>query len=170
MNKSALVAVAAALAIPAAWGAITTSPEYAPTGTHLQSGTPSCSPDGFIVRCSTYELAGVGNTNASASLEVTYIATVICTNPAGNVAPGQTKPANTRTSTGDLAPKNGRLTVPALSSTSDKTYIEGLLMANTTCPNIKWTKSVQPDSLTVMGYTYTLHFYGYDGNYIVITG
>jgi hypothetical protein len=60
-------------AIPTvALGATTFNPAAAPQGTHVQRGTPSCSLSGLNVSCSSYELAGVGNTNAQANLSATY--------------------------------------------------------------------------------------------------
>src|SRR5215204_6466128 len=42
-------------------------PAAAPTGTHVQTGTPSCSfvPGTQDITCDPYELAGVGNNDAS---------------------------------------------------------------------------------------------------------
>jgi hypothetical protein len=162
-------AFVAALAVPAAWAATTIDPSAAPNGTHVQSGTPMCTESGFTVTCSSYDLAGVGNKNATANLSVTYSGTVICTNPAGNVAPGQTQYPTIPTSTGSLQPKNGRLTVPELTSAS-QADIEAALIQNTSCPNRKWTKSVQAGSIAIVGYTYTLTFAGYKSPYITITG
>jgi hypothetical protein len=159
----------AALAVPAAWAATTIDPSAAPNGTHVQSGTPTCTESGFTVTCSSYDLAGVGNKNATANLSVTYSGTVLCTNPAGNVAPGQTEYPSIPTSTGSLQPKNGRLTVPELTSAT-QSQIEAALMQNTSCPNRKWTKSVQSGSIAIVGFTYTLTFQGYQSPYITITG
>jgi hypothetical protein len=162
-------AFVAALAVPAAWAATTFDESAAPTGTHVQSGTPTCTESGFTVTCSSYDLAGVGNKNATANLSVTYSGTVLCTNPAGNVAPGQTEYPSIPTSTGAIQPKNGRLTVPELTSAT-QSQIEAALMENTSCPNRKWTKSVQAGSIAIVGYTYTLTFAGYKTPYITITG
>lgn len=168
MKNVALLTLAAALAAPAAWATTTYNGAYAPNGTHVQSGTPSCQVDGFIVTCSSYELAGVGNKNASATLSVTYSGTVLCKNPGGNIAPGQTQNPTIPTSTGELVPKNGRLAVPSLTSATQAS-IETALMQNTSCPNTQWTKSVKSGSITLVGYTYTLTFAGYNGAYITIT-
>jgi hypothetical protein len=171
MKQLALMTFAAALAAPAAWaGAPVFNSANAPNGTHVQSGTPSCSESGYVVTCSTYDLAGVGNADATANLSTTYSGTVLCTNPAGNVAPGQTKYPTLNVSSGRLSPKNGRLTIPSLASTSDTATIEAALMENTKCPNRQWTKSVQPDSVELVGYTYTVTFKGYSGAYLTISG
>jgi len=169
MKNSMSWAFVAALAVPAAWAATTIDPSAAPNGTHVQSGTPSCQESGFTVTCSSYDLAGVGNKNATANLSVTYSGTVLCTNPAGNVAPGQTQNPTIPKSTGSLQPKNGRLTVPELTSAS-QADIETALLQNTSCPNRKWTRSVQAGSIAIVGFTYTLTFQGFQSPYITITG
>jgi hypothetical protein len=172
MNKSALLAFAAVLALPAAWaGDPQIDSTQAPTGTHLQSGTIGCTPEGLTVTCSAYELAGVGNTNATAKLTATYIGTVICTNHGDNVAPGQTQPKQTGTTVPNLRAKNGRLTVPVLVSDSSLSTISTGLMENTSCPNDRnWKKSVDTNTIRMIGYTYTLKFDGYTSAYITISG
>jgi len=162
-------AFVAALVVPAAWAATTINPSAAPNGTHVQSGTPMCTESGSTVTCSSFDVAGVGNKNATANLSVTYSGTVLCTNPAGNVAPGQTQNPTIPTSTGSLQPKNGRLTDPELTSAS-QSDIEAALLQNTSCPNRKWTKSVQAGSIAIVGFTYTLTFAGFQSPYITITG
>jgi len=169
MKNLAPLALATALAIPSAWAATVFNDAAAPNGTHVQSGTPTCQESGFTVTCSSYDLAGVGHTNATANLSVTYSGTVLCTNPAGNVAPGQTKYPSIPTSSGAIQPKNGRMTVPVLVS-ADQATIEAALMENTSCPNRKWTKSVQAGTIAIVGYTYTLTFAGYNSAYITISG
>ena len=79
--------LAAVIAFSAAASAGTVvNPANAPQGTHVQRGTPGCtvSPN-LNVSCSSFELAGVGNTNAQASLSATYTATVVCINGGGNI-------------------------------------------------------------------------------------
>lgn len=171
MKQLAFMTLTAALAAPLAWAATPTfNSANAPNGTHVQAGTPDCTASGFVVNCSSYDLAGVGNKDATAKLSVTYSGTVICTNPAGNVAPGQTKFPTLDTSSGTISPKNGKMTVPSVSSTTDRATIETALMQNTKCPNTKWSKSVDPDSIALVGWTYTLTFKGFSGAYITISG
>jgi hypothetical protein len=169
MRNSMSWAFVAALAVPAAWAATTIDPSAAPNGTHVQSGTPGCTESGFTVTCNSFDLAGVGNKDATANLVVTYTGTVLCINPAGNVAPGQTQNPMIPETTGKLEPKNGRLTVPELTSAT-QTEIENALMLNTKCPNRKWTKSVQTDTIAIVGFTYTVTFTGFKTPYITITG
>lgn len=138
----------------------------APSGTHLQTGSISCSSNGTTVTCSTYELAGVGHANAVATLDASYAATVTCTNKGGKLVPVKTQTTTSSSSGALTSDKNGRLTVPSLTSTAPSTQ-EFLDAA--TCPNGNWTKNVS-GSVELVGFTYTLHFVGYTGNYITITG
>jgi hypothetical protein len=157
------------LAAQPALAAINTTfnPAAAPTGTHVQTGSPSCSVSGLTVNCSTYELAGVGNANATGSLVANYTGTVVCRNAGGNLSDGQHQGTFTASSTtGSLSPKNGRLTVPALSSTPPT---PAQFIAQQTCPNPNWTPELQ-GPITLSSFTYTLHFAGFTGDFITITG
>src|SRR5215218_8327233 len=93
MRRIGIIAVLSLLvtafaAVPAlATGEPVFNAAAAPQGTHVQTGTPSCS---FVegtqnVTCSSFELAGVGNVDATATLVATYTATVDCRNKGGNV-------------------------------------------------------------------------------------
>jgi hypothetical protein len=158
-----------ALFAAAAWAVQTTTfnPANAPTGTHVQTGSPSCTVSGLNVSCSSYELAGVGNANATGNLSVTYSATVVCINAGGNPSDGQHQGTFTAAnSTGSLSPKNGRLTVPSLSVTAPT---EQQFLAQQTCPNPNWTPTI-PGGITLSNFRYTLTFAGFSGPYITITG
>jgi hypothetical protein len=39
-----------------------------------------------------------------------------------------------------------------------------------TCPNGNWTKELLDGSVALSSFTYTLHFTGFTGNYVTITG
>jgi hypothetical protein len=165
--------IAAALGIVAAistvaLAATTINSAAAPTGTHLQTGTIGCSVSGGVVTCSPYELAGVGNADATVTLEATYSATVQCRNHGGQIVEVKSQTETAPTSTGRLRPKNGRLDVPELSSgpvPSDADFEK-----NATCPNGNWTKETQESTIALSSFTYTLHFTGFTGDYITITG
>jgi hypothetical protein len=152
--------------------AITTTinPEAAPTGTHLQTGTIGCSVDPVtqLVSCTEFELAGVGNANAVGTLSTTYSATVQCRNHGGQIVEVKSQVTTVPASTGNLAPKNGRLTVTALSSSPVPTAAE--FEAQATCPNRNWTKELLGGTIELSSFTYTLHFVGFTGDYITITG
>jgi hypothetical protein len=156
----------------AAWATSTTTinPANAPTGTHLQTGTIGCSVNATtqLVTCNTFELAGVGGANATGSLATTYTATVNCTNKGGMLVPVQGSVQTAPTSTGSLSPKNGRLTVPSLSSSPVPTAAD--FEAAATCPNGNWTKATDTSTITLSSFTYKLTFAGFSGPYITITG
>ena len=144
----------------------TIDPTAAPTGTHLQTGTIGCSGDPVI--CTAFELAGVGNANAKATLSTTYTATVQCRNHGNQIVEVKSQVKTVPATTGNLAPKNGRLTVAALSSSPVPTAAQ--FEAQATCPNGNWTKELLGGTITLSSFTYTLHFFGFTGNYIRITG
>lgn len=152
----------------AAFAATTINPAAAPTGTHLQSGSISCVLSGGVVTCSSYELAGVGNANAQASLTATYTATVQCRNHGGQIVEVKSQVRGATVTTGALEPKNGRLRVPSLTSSPAPT--DEQFEASATCPNGNWTKETLTDTIALSSFTYTLHFVGFTGDYITITG
>lgn len=162
----------AVIAFSAAASAATTiNPANAPTGTHFSAGTAAtCSVDSStqLVTCSSYQLAGVGNSNATGSLDTTYSATVDCTNNGGMTVPVKSSVQTAPTTTGSLSPKNGKLTVPSLNSSPVPTAAQ--FEAAATCPNPNWTKSVRGGTITLSSFTYTLTFAGFTGPFITITG
>ena len=172
--KKGFVAVAALVGAIAAISTValattTINSANAPTGTHLQSGTTGCSVDSSsLVTCNTFELAGVGNSNATGSLAATYSATVDCTNNGGKLVPVKSTTQTAPTTTGSLSPKNGKLTVPSLNSGPVPTAAQ--FEAAATCPNGNWTKSLAGGSVTLSSFTYTLTFTGFSAPYITITG
>lgn len=161
---------ALATGMTAAQAATTINPAAAPTGTHLQTGSIGCSvdPTTELVTCSGFELAGVGNANATATLTATYTATVQCRNHGGQIVEVKSQVTTAPTSTGSLSPKNGRLTVPELTSGPVPTAED--FIAKATCPNGNWTKELLGNTITLSSFTYTLHFAGFTGDYITITG
>jgi hypothetical protein len=169
----AIVVVALALVmvpISAQAATLTVNFNNAPQGTHFVTGTPtpSCSVTGLVVSCNSYELAGVGNTNATAALTVTYSATVQCRNHGGQIVEVHSQTTSVSSSTGQLEPKNGRLLVPALSSAPAPTAEEFEALA--TCPNPNWTAEILAGSITLTSFTYTLTFAGFTEPAIMITG
>jgi len=167
----AVLGVVAALlvAVAAASSTTTFNAANAPTGTHVLSGTPSCSVgSNNLVTCSSYELAGVGNANATGSLDATYTATVQCRNHGGQIVEVKSQAESAPTTTGSLSPKNGKLTVPSLNS--GPVPSAGDFEAMATCPNGNWTKELESGTVTLQSFTYTLTFAGFSGPYITITG
>jgi hypothetical protein len=149
---------------------VTPNAGAAPTGTHLQTGTIGCSVDSStgLVTCSAYELAGVGNSDATATLNATYTATVQCRNHGGQIVDVKSQAKSAPTTTGKLRAKNGRLDVPAL--TSGPVPSASAFESQATCPNGNWTKELLDGTVTLSSFTYTLQFTGFTGFYITITG
>jgi hypothetical protein len=161
------LALTAALAGPAAWGE--TIYTNGPSGAHYANGyaEPVCTVDATLdVSCTGTIIGGVGNTNATALLSVTYSGTVQCRNHGGQIVDVKTQTTEA-TSSGTLRPsKNGQLTVPPLSATAP-TAKE--LTDKAVCPNGNWTKELL-NGPTLTGYVYTLTFAGYTQPFISIVG
>lgn len=143
----------------------------APNGTHFQARTSAtCAVTaGPTVTCSSYELAGVGNANASAALAAAYAAIVDCRNHGKQVVEVKAQAKSAAVSTGLLEPKNGRLLVPAL-STAGQVPSASSFTATAVCPNGNWTKELRNGTITLTSFTYTLTFVGFSQPYIRITG
>ena len=97
-------------------------------------GTPTCTDIGTQVQCSG-KVAGLGGTTFQINVSAPGTASVTCTNPAGNVAPGQSF-STTATGTGgpQPTPRNGQASFTISSATP--TAPPG------SCPNPKWTATV----------------------------
>src|SRR5437870_3939591 len=138
----------------------------APTGAHFAAGTSAtCTTTGANVACSSYQVAGVGNANASASLSASYTANVTCSNSGtnkNNDVESQATSFSTTNSTGNLNPKNGKLTVPPLSTTAPTSPPAG------SCPNGNWTAAFATGSPTLVSYSYTLTFAGFSGAWLTL--
>jgi hypothetical protein len=111
-----------------------------PAGASAQSGhfvgTPTCTDIGTQVQCSG-KVAGLGGTTFTITVEADGIASVECTNPGGNVAPGQDTAVNVSGSSGPLAtPRNGQFRF-SLTSTDPEP-----LPPTPTWPNNQWTPNI----------------------------
>jgi hypothetical protein len=141
----------------------------APQGAHYRqgSGEPVCTVTGLIVSCTGTEIGGVGNTDATLLLDVSYTATVRCRNRGGNIVDVKTQ-TTTAISSDDLTDvRNGTLFVSAVSSSSPTT--QSFLDA-ATCPNGNWTKLLLEGTPDVSSFTYTLTFDGFTQPAISVTG
>lgn len=97
-------------------------------------GTPTCTDLGTTLRC-TGKVAGLGGTTFEITVSASGTATVECTNPAGNVAPGQQFSTTASGGTGEIpTPRNGsfRFTVSSVAPTAPAG----------SCPNPQWTAEV----------------------------
>jgi hypothetical protein len=111
-----------------------------PAGASAQSGhfvgTPTCTDIGTQVQCSG-KVAGLGGTTFTITVEADGIASVECTNPGGNVAPGQDTAVNVSGSSGPLAtPRNGQFRFSLTSADPEP------LPPTPTCPNNQWTPNI----------------------------
>ena len=97
-------------------------------------GTPTCTDEGTTVECKG-KVAGLGGTTFTISVTAPGMASVECTNPGGNVAPGQNFNTTVAGSSGPFAtPRNGQFRFTVESDTP--TAPPG------SCPNDMWTAEV----------------------------
>ena len=97
-------------------------------------GTQTCTDIGTQVQCSG-KVAGLGGTTFTITVEAQGTASVTCTNPAGNVAPGQSFTTTVTGTSGPFrTPRNGqaRYTVTSDAPTAPAG----------SCPNPRWTATV----------------------------
>jgi hypothetical protein len=159
LASAALAAVSPGTYLP------TIDPANAPSGAHLQTGSIFCTVAADLsVTCSSYELSGVGHTNADVSLSANYTAIIDCFNPGTN--PNNPIESHVGTYSPEdsdalTSSKNGRLRVPS----------ESVSFANAPvgCPNANWTPVVREGSVQLLNFSYTLTFEGFTSPYIVIS-
>jgi hypothetical protein len=97
-------------------------------------GTPTCTDEGTTLDCRG-KVAGLGGTTFEITVTAPGTASVECTNPAGNVAPGQAFETTAAGTSGPLAtPRNGqfRFTVETVTPSAPPG----------SCPNPMWTATV----------------------------
>jgi hypothetical protein len=122
--------VAAALAFPVA--------ASAQSGHFVTGGgnAPSCTDQGTTVLC-TGKVAGLGGTTFEITIDAVGIASVECTNPGGNVAPGQDTTVATEGTTGTQpTPRNGQFQFNVATLDPEP------LPPTPTCPNNQWTPNI----------------------------
>jgi hypothetical protein len=146
----AVLATAAALVLVSAGPAMAANP-------HFLSG-PTFSLQGDTVTA-TGSVAGLGNQNVDVVLTVQASVTVLCQNPAGNIAPGQTKSFSDSATQSNLQVENGRLnfTISATAAPAGSDLTGA-------CPNRKWTPIA--DDVTV--HSATLEIIQPSGSGIVV--
>ena len=97
-------------------------------------GTPTCTDEGTTVECSG-KVAGLGGTTFEITVTAPGTASVECTNPGGNVAPGQSFTTTVAGTSGPLAtPRNGQFRFTVESDTPSA--------PPGSCPNPMWTATV----------------------------
>jgi hypothetical protein len=142
--KRLIIALAAVIAL---FG-LTAAPAYAQSGHFIENGAgaPVCTDEGTTVKC-TGKVAGLGGTTFEITIEADGIASVECTNPGGNVAPGQDTAVTVAGTTGPLpTPRNGAFVFTIQTDDPEP------LPPTPTCPNNQWT----PDIVDVTFTTATL--------------
>jgi hypothetical protein len=139
-----IIALAAVIALLG----LTAAPAYAQSGHFIEGGgnAPECTDEGTTVEC-TGKVAGLGGTTFEITIEADGIASVECTNPGGNVAPGQDTAVTVEGGTGPLpTPRNGQFVFTIETDDPEP------LPPTPTCPNNQWT----PDIVDVAFTTATL--------------
>jgi hypothetical protein len=97
-------------------------------------GTPTCTDEGTTVECQG-KVAGLGGTTFEITVTAPGTASVECTNPGGNVAPGQSFTTTVAGTSGPLAtPRNGQFRFTVESDTPSA--------PPGSCPNPMWTATV----------------------------
>jgi hypothetical protein len=98
--------------------------------------TQTCTDEGTTVECSG-KVAGLGGTTFEITVEADGIASVECTNPGGNVAPGQDTAVTVAGTTEPLpTPRNGQFRYTLATDDPEP------LPPTPTCPNAQWTPDI----------------------------
>ena len=84
----------------------------------------------------TGNVSGLGNENLTATISATGVGDVTCTNPAGNVAPGQQTSVTTSGTQSNIEVKNGRATFNV--TTAEPASPNPAVV----CPNRKWSATI----------------------------
>ena len=110
----------------------------AQSGHFLTGGgnAPTCTDEGTTVACEG-KVAGLGGTTFEITIAAEGIASVECTNPGGNVAPGQdTAVTVAGTTDPQPTPRNGQFRFNIESDDPEP------LPPTPTCPNNQWTPNI----------------------------
>jgi hypothetical protein len=125
------------------------APAASAASPHFMKSVPQCHVSGLTVTCDRSVIAGVGNLDAQADLVVNVSAHVDCRNHGGQIVEAHEASVSSSSSTGQLEPKNGKLTVPQLSASGSSSP------SSFPCPNPNWTAEV---SNVQLSWTYTIWF------------
>jgi hypothetical protein len=120
---------------------------------HFVTGpTFTLNPNGTVT--STGSIAGLGNQDITVVLEASLLVTTQCRNPAGKVAPGQTKTVQVSGEQTDIRPENGRAHFNVTTTAPT--------VGPDVCPNPKWDPQIT--GAVVQSVTLTV----YQGGQIVL--
>jgi hypothetical protein len=132
MRKLLLLAAVCAVAVFAFPAVASAQSGHFVTG---GGNAPECVDIGTQLRCSG-KVAGLGGTTFEITVATTGTAIVECTNPGGNVAPGQDTEITATASTGPQpTPRNGQFNFTL-------TTVTPTVPNFPTCPNPQWTATV----------------------------
>jgi len=125
------------------------------------AGAPECFDIGLQVRC-TGKVAGLGGTTFEITVVATGIATVVCHNPAGHIAPGQDTSVTVSGTTTPLpTPRNGQYVFMITTNSPAP------LPPTPTCPNDMWTPEITDVTFTTA--TLSLYENGSLSDQVVVT-
>ena len=150
-----IMAIVVALGFPSA--------AFAQSGHFLTGGgnAPRCTDTGLTVTC-TGKVAGLGGTTFEIQVAANGIASVECTNPGGNVAPGQDTAVAVAGSSGPLpTPRNGQYRFSVMTNQPPP------VPNYPTCPNPQWTANIVDVSFTTA--TLTLFENGLLSDQVTVT-
>lgn len=149
-------------------GLVAAQGSCAPSGAHVQSGTQEChcNTDGSIT-CSSFQVCGVGNTNANVDANSAYSATVQCRNKGGQIVDVKSQDINISKPVNNIRAKNGCLTIPEITTGPAPTATQFENQA--TCPNKNWSKQLLGGTI-VDNYSYAVTFVGFSCSYVTFSG
>jgi hypothetical protein len=135
MRRIAIAVTACAVLVGLSFGA---SPAGAQSGHFITGGgnAPECTDIGTQVTCDG-KVAGLGGTTFEITIAAAGIASVECTNPGGNVAPGQDTAVDVAGTTDPQpTPRNGQAQFTVTTDDPEP------LPPTPTCPNDQWTPDI----------------------------
>jgi hypothetical protein len=109
---------------------------FAQSGHFIENGAgaPTCIDTGTTLQC-TGKVAGLAGETFTILVSASGTATVACTNPGGNVSPGQATSVTASGSVSGLTPQNGQFVYTLTTATPTVPNFP-------TCPNPGWTATV----------------------------
>jgi hypothetical protein len=160
MRKLGIIAVLSLMALAiAAVPALAAKPGTGSTSgnPHYVGPAPTILVDGNTATLSSgAKIAGIGSDPVTFLLTVQGFVTTTCSNPAGNVAPGQNSSFNLPGTPVTVDPdQTGTLTVPEGISASGPAVGTVLTQQQAGCPNRKWTGTVATSTITSAALTVT---------------
>jgi hypothetical protein len=134
------------------------APKSTTSGVHFQGPAPTlnCPTGSDTCTVNSFTLAGLGSGTGTASLDITGTFDVTCTNPGGNIAPGQDTTATGTSGDVGFNTQNGKAIIGPLSATLE----EPTTFPARTCPNSSWTPNAVEGTGTITSAVLTVDFEG----------